>query len=78
MATCPECDVTIDVDEFDVDRGDELSCPECGSNLEVSALAPVELVKTVADGSQESVGEDDSEFLNGNGTFSEDSPDWEK
>ena len=78
MATCPECDATIDVDEFDVDRGDELNCPECGSNLAVSALAPVELLKPDEDGLQESIGEDDSEFSNGNGAFSGDSPDWEK
>ncbi|PYQ79512.1 MAG: hypothetical protein DMG03_25550, partial [Acidobacteria bacterium] len=31
------------VDEFDVDKGDQLSCPECGSNLEVVSLAPLEL-----------------------------------
>ena len=43
MATCAECDVEFDVDEFDVDRGDELSCPECGANLEVVGLAPVAL-----------------------------------
>ena len=43
MATCPECDAEIEVDEFDVDKGDQLSCPECGSNLEVVALAPLEL-----------------------------------
>ena len=43
MATCPDCDAEIDVDEFDVDRGDELSCPECGSNLEVVGVSPVEL-----------------------------------
>ena len=43
MATCPDCDAEIDVDEFDVDRGDELSCPECGSNLVVVAVSPVEL-----------------------------------
>ena len=33
----------MDVDEFDVDRGDKLSCPECGANLEVVGLSPVEL-----------------------------------
>ena len=38
MATCPECDAEIEVDEFDVDKGDQLSCPECGSNLEVIGL----------------------------------------
>ena len=43
MAICPECDAEIEVDEFDVDKGDELSCPECGSNLEVTGLSPLEL-----------------------------------
>ena len=27
MATCPECDAEIEVDEFDVDKGDLISCP---------------------------------------------------
>jgi alpha-aminoadipate carrier protein LysW len=43
MATCPECDAEIEVDEFDVDKGDQLSCPECGSNLEVTGVSPLEL-----------------------------------
>jgi alpha-aminoadipate carrier protein LysW len=43
MATCPECDADIEVDEFDVDKGDEITCPECGSNLEVVSLSPLEL-----------------------------------
>ena len=43
MAICPECDAEIEVDEFDVDKGDQLSCPECGSNLEVTSLTPLEL-----------------------------------
>ena len=43
MATCPECDAEIEVDEFDVDKGDQLSCPDCGSNLEVTGLSPLEL-----------------------------------
>ncbi len=43
MATCPECDAEIEVDEFDVDKGDQLSCPDCGTNLEVTSLSPLEL-----------------------------------
>ncbi len=43
MAYCPACNDEIDVDEFDVERGDELSCPACGSNLVVAGLAPVVL-----------------------------------
>ena len=52
MATCPECDAEIEVDEFDVDKGDLISCPDCGSNLEVTGTSPVEL---------ESVDDDDED-----------------
>jgi alpha-aminoadipate carrier protein LysW len=41
-AICPECDSPIDVDEYDVDIGDELTCTECGSLLRVSSDSPVE------------------------------------
>ena len=41
-AICPECDSPIDVDEYDVDIGDELTCSECGSLLRVSSDSPVE------------------------------------
>jgi alpha-aminoadipate carrier protein LysW len=43
MATCPECDADIPVDEYDVDKGDLLSCPDCGSSLEVTNTSPLEL-----------------------------------
>ena len=43
MAMCPECDFDIDVDEYDVDKGDIIPCPECGSSLEVTSVSPVEL-----------------------------------
>ena len=43
MATCAACEVEMDVDEFDVDRGDLLSCPQCGANLVVIRIGPVEL-----------------------------------
>jgi len=41
-AICPECDSPIDVDEFDVDIGDELTCTECGSLLRVASDSPLE------------------------------------
>ena len=41
-AICPECDSAIDVDEFDVDIGDELTCSECGSVLRVASDSPLE------------------------------------
>jgi len=52
MATCPECDAEIEVDEYDVDKGDLLSCPECGSNLVIGGVSPLEL---------EVAGDDDDE-----------------
>ena len=41
-AICPECDSPIDVDESDVDIGDELTCSECGSLLRVANDSPLE------------------------------------
>lgn len=43
MATCPECDAEVEVDEDDVDLGDEVSCPECGQTLVISNTEPLEL-----------------------------------
>jgi alpha-aminoadipate/glutamate carrier protein LysW len=54
MATCPECDAEIEVDEFDVDKGDQLSCPECGSNLEVIGLSPIQLDLVLDDDDEDS------------------------
>ena len=47
MATCPECDAEIEVDEFDVDKGDQLSCPECGSSLEVVGLIEILIIEII-------------------------------
>jgi hypothetical protein len=40
---CPECDSEIDIDEMDVDVGDELSCSECGALIRVASDSPLEL-----------------------------------
>ena len=64
MATCPECDAEIEVDEFDVDKGDQLSCPECGSNLEVTGVSPIEL-DFAPDEEEEDLGDDDLEDEDG-------------
>jgi hypothetical protein len=41
-ANCPECDSPIDIDETDVDIGDELSCSECGALIRVASDSPLE------------------------------------
>jgi alpha-aminoadipate carrier protein LysW len=40
--TCPECDADVHVDT-DTDKGESVSCEECGTELEVVGLDPVEL-----------------------------------
>ena len=40
--TCPECEADVHVDT-DSDKGDTLTCDECGTELEVVGLDPVEL-----------------------------------
>jgi alpha-aminoadipate carrier protein LysW len=41
-ANCPECESQIDIDEMDVDVGDELSCSECGALIRVASDSPLE------------------------------------
>jgi alpha-aminoadipate/glutamate carrier protein LysW len=43
MPMCPACDADVELDELDVDKGEIVSCPECGVDLEVVGLSPLEL-----------------------------------
>ncbi|MCY3845394.1 MAG: hypothetical protein OXH69_17865 [Acidobacteria bacterium] len=79
MAVCPACDVEIDVDEFDVEQGDELSCSECGANLEVSTVLPVELL-LAGDDEDDDLGADepdDADVDDEPDGYEEDDSDWE-
>ena len=58
-ANCPECDSQIDLDEMDVDVGDELSCSECGALIRVASDAPLEL--ELADDEDDELDEDEEE-----------------
>jgi alpha-aminoadipate carrier protein LysW len=54
---CPVCDAELDLDEYDVDKGDVVSCSECGANLEVVNDSPLEV--EAVDEDDESDDEDD-------------------
>lgn len=43
MPHCPECDTDLDLDEEELDEGEVVSCPECGSDFEVVTTHPLEL-----------------------------------
>lgn len=45
MATCPECDAEVDIDDDDLEEmeiGDPWDCAACGSRLRVAGLDPVD------------------------------------
>jgi lysine biosynthesis protein LysW len=45
MATCPECDAELEIEEDDLEEmevGDPWDCEACGSRLRVASLNPLE------------------------------------
>jgi lysine biosynthesis protein LysW len=61
MATCPECDAEVDIDDVDADVGDEVSCAECGQNLVVTGTDPLELDFATDDDDDEDEDDDDDD-----------------
>jgi len=43
MVLCPECESDLDFEEDEVDEGEVVSCPECGTDFEVVTINPLEL-----------------------------------
>jgi alpha-aminoadipate carrier protein LysW len=56
MVNCPNCESAIDVEEDELDEGDVLTCEECGANLNVVSVEPLELESADEDD------EDDEDF----------------
>jgi alpha-aminoadipate carrier protein LysW len=61
MVNCPKCDAVIDLDEDEIDEGDTLTCDECGADLSVSSLDPLEL-ETAGEEEEEEEKEDDIDY----------------
>jgi alpha-aminoadipate/glutamate carrier protein LysW len=62
MVNCPLCDAVIDVDEEELDEGDALICEECGANLSVSGVSPLELASEKEEADDDDDSEDDDDF----------------
>jgi alpha-aminoadipate/glutamate carrier protein LysW len=47
MSRCPDCDSDLEMDEYDLDVGETVNCPECSAELRILATDPfkVELVE---------------------------------
>jgi lysine biosynthesis protein LysW len=61
MVNCPLCNAVIDVDEDELDEGDEMICEECGANLNVTGVSPLELSAAEDDGFDDEDDDDDDE-----------------
>jgi alpha-aminoadipate/glutamate carrier protein LysW len=56
MATCPECDAEIEIDDDDLEEmevGDPWDCDACGSRLRVTNLDPVDFENDDEDDDEE-------------------------
>ena len=42
-AVCPECDNPISIDADEVEEGETVQCDECGVDLEIVSVDPIEL-----------------------------------
>lgn len=62
MVNCPNCDAVIDVDEDELDEGDTLTCDECGADLSVTGLDPLELETEEDDEEEEEEEEEDFDY----------------
>jgi alpha-aminoadipate carrier protein LysW len=61
MVNCPLCDAVMDVDEEELDEGDALICEECGANLNVSGVSPLEITPDAESADSEDDDDDDDD-----------------
>ena len=64
MATCPECDAELEIEDDDLEEmevGDPWDCEACGSHLRVAALDPLEFDNDDEDDDEDDEDEDADE-----------------
>lgn len=89
MATCPECDAELEIDDDDLEEmevGDPWDCEACGSHLRVAALDPLEFDNDDEEDDEEDEDEDgdeeesddDADDLDEDDDSDDDGGDWEE
>ena len=91
MATCPECDAEIEIDDDDLEDmeiGDPWDCDACGSRLRVASLSPMDFESDEDDDDDEDEDEDsdddtddtdtDDDDLDDDADDDKDDGDWEE
>lgn len=64
MIACPECESDLDIEEDEIEEGEIVSCPECGTEFEVITVSPLEL-KAVEEEKYEDDDEEEEETEDG-------------
>ena len=41
MSRCPECESDLELDGYDLDVGETITCPECSIELKVKNVEPI-------------------------------------
>ncbi|HYO82454.1 MAG TPA: hypothetical protein VES20_13710 [Bryobacteraceae bacterium] len=58
MVNCPACDGVLDIEEDELDEGDEFTCDECGAELSVVGTDPLE-IERASEGDEDEDEDDD-------------------
>ena len=53
---CPECDNPLSINVDEVDEGETVTCDECGAELEIVSVDPLEVAPVDAEGYDDEVG----------------------
>ena len=61
MVNCPVCDAALDIDEDELDEGDEFNCDECGAELAVVGTDPLE-IETASDAEEDDEDEEEDDL----------------
>ena len=41
MSRCPECEMDLELDGYDLDVGETINCPECSTELRATNVDPI-------------------------------------
>lgn len=59
---CPECENTLDIDPDEVEEGEVVECDECGTDLEIVSVDPIEVAPVEDEGYDD---EDEEDYRSG-------------
>jgi alpha-aminoadipate carrier protein LysW len=62
MVNCPNCEAVMDLDVEELDEGDTLTCDECGAEVSVTGLDPLELETSEDEDEEEEEDDEDLDY----------------